>query len=116
MRPTGLNTPCAGRMLLQFDEDLRSRNPLYGLRDLQGEILPLAEEQGLQLEEVMRLARGNVSTYEHRLCGRGDEAGKLNGRVPHTSSDKCTVDVDFSTSAPMTKSTGCARRYTVSML
>ncbi|PWN20490.1 hypothetical protein BCV69DRAFT_283374 [Microstroma glucosiphilum] len=48
----------------KFDQDLRSRNPLYGLRDLQGEILPLAEEHALQLEEVMRLARGNVGTAD----------------------------------------------------
>lgn len=51
------STPSA----LQFDGILKARNPAYGLRDLESQIVPLAKANGLDLGEVRRLAAGNVS-------------------------------------------------------
>ncbi|CAO1634460.1 unnamed protein product [Sympodiomycopsis kandeliae] len=44
----------------RFDDDLKSRNPEYGLRDLQLQVIPLAEENAFQLHEIQRLPAGNL--------------------------------------------------------
>ncbi|PWN26919.1 hypothetical protein BDZ90DRAFT_261169 [Jaminaea rosea] len=44
----------------KFDGILKARNPAYGLRDLESQIVPLAKANGLDLGEVRRLAAGNL--------------------------------------------------------
>ncbi|CAO1617609.1 unnamed protein product [Parajaminaea phylloscopi] len=43
-----------------FDAVLKGRNPGYGLRDLQSQIIPLAHQHAFELEETRRVASGNL--------------------------------------------------------
>lgn len=45
----------------QFSADLKRRNPSWGVRDLDLEILPLARQAGLQLETVETMPANNLS-------------------------------------------------------
>jgi hypothetical protein len=45
----------------QFDANLRTRNPEFGLRDLQRELEPLAQQHGMRLKERIEMPAGNVS-------------------------------------------------------
>lgn len=44
-----------------FDQSLRSRDPEWGVRDLDQDILPLAEAAGLTLETVVEMPANNLS-------------------------------------------------------
>lgn len=44
----------------QFDADIRSRNPQYGLRDVQSEIVPLAQTHGYRLAQRIEMPAGNL--------------------------------------------------------
>lgn len=50
---------------LAFDEDLKRRNPDWGLRRLE-EVVLLAEGHGLILEEVVEMPANNLSVVFHR--------------------------------------------------
>lgn len=49
-----------------FDESLRARNPAWGVRDLDLEIVPLAEKAGLALETVVEMPANNLSVIFRR--------------------------------------------------
>jgi SAM-dependent methyltransferase len=49
-----------------FDHDLRSRNPDWGLRDLEA-VAALAEAQGLQLERVVDMPANNLTVVLRRV-------------------------------------------------
>jgi len=42
----------------EFDEDIRSRNPQWGLRDLE-EVIRIATEHGFRREEIREMRAGN---------------------------------------------------------
>lgn len=44
-----------------FDADLRTRDPRWGVRDLEGELLPLADDAGLELHAVVNMPANNLS-------------------------------------------------------
>ncbi len=45
----------------EFDRSLKSRDPRWGVRDLDREIVPLAEEAGLTLHDVVAMPANNLS-------------------------------------------------------
>jgi SAM-dependent methyltransferase len=50
-----------------FDEDLRRRNPAWGVRDL-GEVTALAEANGLRRMEIVEMPANNLSVLFRRLA------------------------------------------------
>lgn len=44
----------------KFDEDIRARNPEYGLRDVQSQIVPLAQTHGYRLAQRIEMPAGNL--------------------------------------------------------
>ncbi|CBQ72048.1 conserved hypothetical protein [Sporisorium reilianum SRZ2] len=44
----------------KFDADIRSRNPEFGLRDIQNELVPLAERHGYELTDRIEMPAGNL--------------------------------------------------------
>ena len=44
-----------------FDEDLKRRNPLWGIRDLEHEIAPLCADFGLAIMEIITMPANNFS-------------------------------------------------------
>ena len=50
-----------------FDADLKRRNPDWGVRDLEREIIPLAEASGLQLAEVIDMPKTNLTVAFKRV-------------------------------------------------
>ena len=44
-----------------FDQSLKSRDPRWGVRDLDRELVPLANENSLALEEVVEMPANNLS-------------------------------------------------------
>lgn len=44
-----------------FDESLKSRDPRWGVRDLERDIVPLAEKAGLSLEVIITMPANNLS-------------------------------------------------------
>jgi hypothetical protein len=50
-----------------FDEDLRRRNPAWGVRDL-AEVTALAEANGLRLAEIVEMPANNLSVLFRRLA------------------------------------------------
>jgi len=44
-----------------FDDGLRRRNPDWGVRDLERELIPLARENGLMLSQVVEMPANNLS-------------------------------------------------------
>ena len=50
-----------------FDEDLRVRNPLWGVRDLEGDLLPLAAASGLLLDAVVAMPANNFCAIFLRM-------------------------------------------------
>jgi SAM-dependent methyltransferase len=58
-----------------FDEQLRARNPEWGVRDLEA-VIDLSHGAGLRLEEVVDMPANNLSVVFRRAQGRDDaEAG-----------------------------------------
>lgn len=49
-----------------FSESLKSRDPAWGVRDLDREVLPLAVKSGLQLEAVVEMPANNLSVVLRR--------------------------------------------------
>jgi len=49
-----------------FDANLRSRDPRWGVRDLEGDLLPLAEATGLDLHAVVAMPANNFSVIFKR--------------------------------------------------
>ena len=49
-----------------FDENLRSRDPAWGVRDLDLDILPLAQAAGLSLKDVIEMPANNLSAIFRR--------------------------------------------------
>lgn len=49
-----------------FDESLKSRDPLWGVRDLDRQIVPLTEEVGLRLKTVAGMPANNLSVVFER--------------------------------------------------
>ena len=45
----------------RFSDDLKRRDPSWGVRDLDLEILPLADNAGLTLAEVVDMPANNLS-------------------------------------------------------
>lgn len=50
-----------------FDENLKSRDARWGVRDLDREIVPLAERAGLALAEVVEMPANNLSVVFRKL-------------------------------------------------
>lgn len=50
-----------------FDENLRRRDPQWGVRDLEGEIVPLAESSGLKLHAAVAMPANNFSAIFERV-------------------------------------------------
>ena len=50
----------------RFSEDLKRRDPSWGVRDLDQEILTLAEAAGLNLIEVLAMPANNLSVVFER--------------------------------------------------
>ena len=46
---------------IAFDDSLKARNPLWGVRDLEQEIVPLGEENALELLTVVEMPANNLS-------------------------------------------------------
>ncbi|NOX93801.1 MAG: DUF938 domain-containing protein, partial [Alphaproteobacteria bacterium] len=44
-----------------FDLSLKSRNPQWGIRDLENDLLPLAEKHSLTLERIIDMPANNFS-------------------------------------------------------
>ncbi len=44
-----------------FDASLKARDPRWGVRDLEGDIAPLAQENGLRLEKAVEMPANNFS-------------------------------------------------------
>ena len=44
-----------------FDESLKSRDARWGVRDLEGDIVPLARDAGLELADVVEMPANNLS-------------------------------------------------------
>lgn len=44
-----------------FDQSLKSRNPHWGIRDIDADLLPLAEKNGLSLERIVSMPANNLS-------------------------------------------------------
>lgn len=51
----------------RFSEDLKRRDPSWGVRDLDREILPLAEQAGLHLDAVVLMPAHNMSVIFRRI-------------------------------------------------
>lgn len=52
----------------RFSEDLKRRDPRWGVRDLELDIIPLATEAGLQLAEIAEMPSNNLSViFEKRV-------------------------------------------------
>ena len=49
-----------------FSENLKSRDPAWGVRDLDRDIVPLAAEAGLRLKEVIAMPANNFSVIFER--------------------------------------------------
>ncbi|WP_306251809.1 DUF938 domain-containing protein [Parvularcula sp. IMCC14364] len=49
-----------------FDESLRSRDPRWGVRDLDRDILPLARRAGLSLQKVIQMPANNLAVIFSR--------------------------------------------------
>lgn len=49
-----------------FSENLQSRDPAWGVRDLDRDIVPLARQQGLTLKEVVAMPANNFSVLFER--------------------------------------------------
>ena len=49
-----------------FDEDLRARDPLWGVRCLDTEVVPLAEGSGFALHEVVTMPANNLTVIFRR--------------------------------------------------
>ena len=50
----------------RFSEDLKRRDPSWGVRDLDLEILPLAEQAGLDLVKTVDMPANNLSVVFER--------------------------------------------------
>lgn len=50
----------------EFDASLKARNPDWGVRDLDREIIPLAEAAGLTLDRVIEMPANNLSVVFRR--------------------------------------------------
>ncbi|WP_375205108.1 DUF938 domain-containing protein [Hyphococcus sp.] len=44
-----------------FNESLKARDPRWGVRDFEGDILPLAQKNSLSLEEIVEMPANNLS-------------------------------------------------------
>ncbi|EPQ28173.1 uncharacterized protein PFL1_04500 [Pseudozyma flocculosa PF-1] len=44
----------------QFDDTIKARNPHFGLRDVQGELVPLAQRHGFELQQRIEMPAGNL--------------------------------------------------------
>lgn len=44
----------------KFDADIRGRNPVFGLRDIQNELVPLAARHGYELTDRLEMPAGNL--------------------------------------------------------
>ena len=49
-----------------FDEDFRARDPLWGVRCLDTEVMPLAEGSGFALLEVVTMPANNLTVIFRR--------------------------------------------------
>jgi SAM-dependent methyltransferase len=50
----------------QFDADLKRRNPAWGVRDLERQILPMAREAGFQPAAIISMPKNNLSVVFER--------------------------------------------------
>lgn len=53
----------------EFDRSLKSRDPAWGVRDLDREVAPLAGEHGLSLTQVFKMPANNLSVIFTRNSG-----------------------------------------------
>jgi hypothetical protein len=51
----------------EFDANLKSRNPAWGVRDLDLEIIPLAGESGFVLERIVEMPANNFSVIFRKI-------------------------------------------------
>jgi hypothetical protein len=49
-----------------FDEQLRARDPRWGVRCLESEVVPLAEKSGFALDEVVAMPANNITVIFRR--------------------------------------------------
>ena len=49
-----------------FDASLKARNPLWGVRDLEGDLIPAAEARGFRLADRLAMPANNVSVVFER--------------------------------------------------
>ena len=52
----------------RFNDDLKRRDPSWGVRDLELEIEPLAKQAGLQLAEIVEMPANNLSVIFEKLA------------------------------------------------
>lgn len=50
-----------------FDESLKRRDAQWGVRDLDGELVPLAEKAGLRLESVVQMPANNLTVFFRKI-------------------------------------------------
>lgn len=56
-----------------FDQDLKRRNPDWGVRDLEGDVLPLAAQAGLSLVTVRQMPANNICVVFEKSEGAPGE-------------------------------------------
>ena len=50
-----------------FDESLKRRDARWGVRDLDGELVPLAQKAGLRLESVVQMPANNLTVFFRKI-------------------------------------------------
>ncbi|WP_213271872.1 DUF938 domain-containing protein [Hyphomonas sp.] len=50
-----------------FDESLKRRDARWGVRDLDGELVPLAQKGGLRLESVVQMPANNLTVFFRKI-------------------------------------------------
>ncbi|MDX1711509.1 MAG: DUF938 domain-containing protein [Rhodovibrionaceae bacterium] len=54
-----------------FDESLRAQDPAWGVRDLDGEVVPAAEAEGFVLDEVVEMPANNLTVVFRKTGPQG---------------------------------------------
>lgn len=52
---------------VQFDKSLKLSNPSWGVRDIQLQLIPLAEKNGLKLKQIIDMPSNNKTLIWEKL-------------------------------------------------
>lgn len=69
----------------RFDDDLKRRDPSWGVRDLDAEIVPLADAAGMTLEQVVEMPANNLSVVFGRQVATTGGSRSIHGRASSSS-------------------------------